>query len=545
MTKTLLLAAAVLAAVPAAAYAQSGNSPIVRDRVDQAPARAPARAAAPSTPAAASPRAAPPAIAPFTVTRVIVEGSTLPAAQIDAATAPFVGQTLDSNGVNRAADAVAAVYDKGPLALYTVLAPEQDFAGGVLRLRAVEGYIVSARIDGDIKGRDMSLARAYIAKITAERPLTRKTLQRYVALMNDISEFNPQVKFTPQPTLGQVQLDITANPKTFRFGVAVNNRGTALLGRTQVQAEASASSILRQGDNTRLTVAFPTDFGRFQYYSVAHSTPLGTDGAMLSGNLGYLRTRPKGFDLRGHAWQGGINASYPWLRRLDRSGYVGIGVDGINADNALFGQQLSEDRVRTARAFASFAKESTKDFFVINGAASAGLGDALGARTLDTFGTELDFKKANGRVGYDRRVAKHVVMRLVAAGQVSGDRLPSSEQFALGGSDFGRAYAAALISGDKAIAGSAELALRPVSGLPQKLSGSELYGFVDGGKVRYRGRYGFPGQTLELGSFGGGGRLNLMGKTELQVEAARAMGNKLAFLDTKETRVIVSVRTLF
>jgi hemolysin activation/secretion protein len=545
MKRGLPLAAALTAvSLTTLAHAQTSTSPVVgQDRPDQNPrttprgeaAAPPAQQAAPNTPT----------VAPFTVTAVRVEGASLPAARIEAVTRRFVGQRVDGEGVNRIADAVAAAYDGGPIALYTVTVPEQDFAGGVLRLAAVEGHITETVIQGEVGNRDMSLVRAYAAKLTAETPLTRRTLQRYLQLIRDIPELNPDVQILPGDKLGEVRLQLTLHPRTFRFGVAVNNRGTALLGRTQVELDAYAYSLFRQGDQTRLTFAAPTKIERFQYYAASHRTPIGANGMTVQANVGYLRTKPAFADLNGHAYSAGLQVSHPVVRSFSDAVYVTLGVDGLNSDNALFGQRLSQDRTRAVRLAASYSHETRDSFFAVSGSGSLGLGDALGGRTLNPMGSELDFAKFNAKAIYNTRLAKHFVVRGVVAGQVSGDRLPGSEQFALGGDEFGRGYEAALISGDKAVAGSLELALRPQSGLPQVLNGSELYGFVDGGRVWYRARFGFPTDRLELASVGGGVRVAIKQKVEFQVEAARGLSNPVFFLDRKDTRVIFAVRSIF
>ena len=99
--------------------------------------------------------------------------------------------------------------------------------------------------------------------------------------------------------------------------------------------------------------------------------------------------------------------------------------------------------------------------------------------------------------------------------------------------------------GDIGLTGSAELAWRPGKILPSALSGSELYGFVDGGKVWVKGRFGFPTNAYDLESAGGGVRLSVASKAVLQLEAARGLTNPVPFLERKDWRLIFTVRTLF
>jgi hemolysin activation/secretion protein len=150
---------------------------------------------------------------------------------------------------------------------------------------------------------------------------------------------------------------------------------------------------------------------------------------------------------------------------------------------------------------------------------SAGL-DAFGARQFDPRLAVSDFIKLNGLAGFNRQFGENFVVRLRSAGQYGGDRLPTSELFALGGPDFGRAFAPASIVGDSGAAGSIELAWRPPA-LPF-FKGSELYGFVDRERTWYRERI-VSAQKFDLASAGFGTRIAISEKMALQLEMARAL----------------------
>ena len=72
-------------------------------------------------------------------------------------------------------------------ALYTLLIPDQTFAGGVVHIVAIEGSIEKVRVD--IAGRPSSRVEAYAAKLEGERPLTRTRLERQISLMRDLPGF--------------------------------------------------------------------------------------------------------------------------------------------------------------------------------------------------------------------------------------------------------------------------------------------------------------------------------------------------------------------
>jgi hemolysin activation/secretion protein len=478
----------------------------------------------------------------FVLRQVVIENSSLPAPDLEAAWRPFVGQSLDTKGLLKVTDALAAVYERRDVAIYTVTIPEQTFTDGVLHVRALEGHVESANIKGPAGGRNRDLVEAYVAQLKAERPLRRSTLERYVSLIRDIPGLNSGMELVNGDGPDGVRLNLELKPRPVLFGMSVNNRGTAYLGRTQVQGDVYLNSLFRQGDMTRLTLAAPTDFEKFQSYAIQHIEPIGSDGLTLSANLSYLRTRPKAAPILGHSTAAGVQMSYPLIRSYNRDSYATVSVDGVDSDNAFLGFTFANDRIRAARGALSYSVHDDRRLAFISGTFSQGI-DGLGAST-DPEIAKLGFRKLNIRGGSSLAVGKSAALRVNFAGQASGNRLPGTEQFALGGDEYGRGYEASVIAGDYGYAGAFEAAYRPQK-LPKGLGGSEAYGFVDGGKVWYRGRFGNETSHARLASGGFGVRAQIKDRIIVQLEAAKPFDNPQPSLDNRPWRGIFSIRTLW
>lgn len=530
---------ALILVTPAPAQAQTSPRGVPAIRPDQLSIPAPVRTVTPR-PAAARKANAP--IQPFLLTKVVVEGSTLPQAILDPAYTPFVGKMADNAALTAVTNAIAAVYVRSDVALYTVLVPEQRFDGGVLRLSVIEGHIGRIEIRGKLRKSRLALLRAYLRPIERERPLRTSTLQRAISLVRDMPGVTAAPAFNQGDGSGAVTLVVPVSEKVVQVAAGINDRGTALLGRTQAQVDVLVNGIVAGGDQLRATVVLPTHTSRFQYYAGSYATPIDANGTSVTGNLSYLRTRPEAIPLQGDATSFGVQITHALIRRYDRNLYVTGGVDGINSNNALFGFTLSNDRVRTLRLGASYTTATKRNQVTLSGTASFGL-DVLGARVVAGQAKQR-FRKINGRVNDSLQIGRSFVLRVNGFGQMTGDDLPSSEQIALGGDEFGRAYEAALISGDRGYAGSAELAWVPSKGLPTALKGSELYLYSDAGRVTYRGRYGGEAVTSRLASFGGGVRMHLVAKTVAQIECVRGLTNPVPYEDRENERVLFSIRSL-
>jgi hemolysin activation/secretion protein len=247
--------------------------------------------------------------------------------------------------------------------------------------------------------------------------------------------------------------------------------------------------------------------------------------------------------VQGHAYSLGAQVSHPLIRGYRRNLYLSASLDGLDSHNAFFGQELSNERTRTLRGALAYSLTTSKSVLLVSGAASLGL-SGLGART-DPGLARKDFRKANLKFAFNHALGSNWVIRLDSAAQITPDLLPASEQFSLGGEEFGRAYEASYLVGDEGYGVSGELAYVITRGLPPGLANSEIYGFVDKGGVRYRGRLGAPTQDLSLASAGGGVRVPVQKHVVVQLEAARGLESPIAGLNGERWKGVFSVKSAF
>ncbi|HEY4125888.1 MAG TPA: ShlB/FhaC/HecB family hemolysin secretion/activation protein [Rhizomicrobium sp.] len=535
----VVVLAALTTSLSCAAWAQVTPFIIDQARPDRAVTK-PARAATPLAPLPAV--AGPPKIAPFVLNRVQIEGSSLPPAILGAAAQPFVGRTVDTKVLGEIAAAVARAYaDRGNIALYTIAVPQQDFAGGTLRLSAIEGYIEHVDLSGDVSGR-LELVTKYSNRLLQEHPLKRTTFQRYISLIRDIPGLSVDPKLLSGSAPGAVRLLLVLSPKTWHVALSADDLGSNPLGRVQAQARASLYGLLREGEETSVTVSVPTQVRLFQYVALSESQPLDDDGTALQGTFGYLRTRPKSPSPSGTAKNLQFLITHPVLRSYDENFYLSGSVDGIDSSNATLGEIVANERIRALRLSGVYSLTSEKSALGLSASLNSGL-DVFGARTTDPALGDVGFKKLVAQASYNRLLGEEWVARLRASAQLAFDRLPVSELYALGG-DFGRAFPTAAAFGDSAIAGSAEIGFRP-SWLPTLLKGSEIFGFADDGGTWYRSRSGFAPLDFHLASAGAGVGLPFHQETKLELEAAHALIGDAPEMSAGGWRFIFALTTAY
>ena len=208
---------------------------------------------------------------------------------------------------------------------------------------------------------------------------------------------------------------------------------------------------------------------------------------------------------------------------------VGIlGFDTINSDEALVGTTISDERTRSIRVR---LRGATDRWFDGVGAFDFGFSRGIGVlgarRGTIAFGCP-NYNKLSLRLTRDQHLPWGFTARAKAAGQYSFERLPGSEQFAFGGLDFGQAFQAVTLTGDRAAAAAIELAHNlPAFANTRFNSGTEAFAFLDWGEV-WNIHTPYFANTNRGSSAGFGLRTKLLGKVTVQAEATRVLVRPIA-----------------
>ncbi|MBO9714410.1 ShlB/FhaC/HecB family hemolysin secretion/activation protein [Sphingomonas sp.] len=509
----------------------SGAVLVDRDRIDRPAQRPTARDQAPKrgTVRVASEGATTP------IRGIRFQGAKAPA-PVARAAQRFLGRTASKETLAELAGSLSQAYARTDVALYTVAIPEQDFASGTVTVLLTEGRLAKASVKDDRPGRH-GLLRKRIAPMLGEAPLSRATFERQVSLMKAIPGLTFETDFADPGADGSLALTVTPKQKRTRFSAGFSNRGIDLLGDGQFDASAEFYGLAVDGDDLKVSASAASDLKRYRYASGTYALPLTASGLTLTASAAWFETRPKGVPLRGTAKLAGVSLGYPVIRSFHRALDVSLGVDGIDSDNAAFGNLIASERTRAVRLGASFTEARDRRTVALGGSLSKGL-DVAGARVTAPL-AETGFLKANGSAFAEQRIGKPLFARVTLAGQYTRDRLPAAERFAVGGSAIGRAFDTGFLTADRGVGVVGELAVRPARKGP--FATSEVYGFADRAWLGILGR-GVPGRTdLAIASAGVGARLRFKDKGEIGLEGARAI-DVPAYLTADGWRVSVSWR---
>jgi len=469
------------------------------------------------------------------IRRVRVVGSTIYSAdELKALYADLLGRETTLQTVYDIARRITAKYGSDGYVLSRAIVPPQELnpKGATVRIQVIEGWVNKVEWPKKLS-RYRDFFSDYAAKITAERPVNIKTIERYLLLANDL----PGLKFITslRPSAmqtGASTLVVEVTEKPLDANARVDNRGTPSRGPYQFLTSATLNNILGQHEALTVSYAGVSPLKQLQYLSGTYKQVLTSEGltAFVNGSYSWGRPGTQALELLEFATRSTVveaGAFYPLVRARERNlTLTGLAFMSDNYSDILE-QPFNVDRLRGLRAKADAdiadSLQGINQFNVtfsqgIEGLGSTNNGNPLASRAAG----RVDFSKIEGTVGRTQPLPARFSAYASLYGQYAGTSLLSSEQCGYGGRFFGRAFDPSQILGDHCWQALGELRydLPTTAQIPQ----AQLYGFSDYGKVYTIEPATGTDASAHGASAGAGLRLALLNNFNTDLQAAKAVG---------------------
>lgn len=439
----------------------------------------------------------------FVTKSVRIEGSTVYSQQdLANLTGPLTNRQISVADLFRLANAITTKYRADGYILSRAIVPAQRFnaATNVVQIIVVEGYISSYKINGYNSSRIVD----YIQRIMSSRPLKASVLERYMLLTNDLPGVHATAVLSPVPnTTGGTLLTLEVTHKLFDGSLSSDNRGTRYVGPDQLYVGGDINIPYGEGRLAFRYVTVPPYPRELQYGEMSYTQPLGSDGLRLTVFGDGFGTHPQYglqlFNTRSFGSSIGASLTYPIIRsretNLEVHGTFDVDTFATHLFSPPYFPPSSDDNLRVLRAGLVYdladAYGGTNLVLLeaaqglpIFGASANGNQRPLPSRP----GELSDFTKLSGQISRVQDlqwIFPGLAVLVAGTMQVAHGPLPASEQFGLGGPNYGRAYDPSDIVGDNGLAGKVELQYTslPPEGLRPLLNSYQLYAFYDVGKA--------------------------------------------------------------
>lgn len=477
---------------------------------------------------------------------VQLQGGTLyPFEQTAALFEPLIGQRVSIAQLLAVTEQITARYRADGYALSYAYLPEQNLLDGQIRVVLVEGYIADYQVNGDL-GAAEPRVRALAQQLTAERPLTLATFERYSTLLAQIPGVPVVARVAPAVTTnGASRMLLEAKRKTFdaTAGFDTDNEDEA-----QVFLTGSARSLTRWGDNLAVSTLVPPGEDREHYLSVEYSQYIHLEGTRLGVSASRYRSEPNDrVTVAGVATEAerdnrryGLVLSHPFILSHSQRLSGNLRLYAVD-DSREFHQSVPggpriaqvDSRIRVLAAELDWQQAKEGRQRAVSAGVYRGL-DAMGAESrVQVVGAgeapvhDLDFTRVRLTGVQSDQYTDLLQGVMSATAYWSADTLPESEQAIFGGQNFARAYPDDQANGDKGWGVGYELnaSFRSDSGWLKLV---QPYAYVDAAKAWFNESSG----RSELSSFALGVRLSDQKHYRVGLEAARPLSDPA--IDTGE-----------
>jgi hemolysin activation/secretion protein len=382
---------------------------------------------------------------------------------LSAAVAEFAGRELGFEGLQRAADVVAAAYRQAGW-IARVYLPEQDVSTGLITLQVVEARFGGVRLEGTPPTRVIAseIEAWFQAHQATGQPLNAHALDRALLLADDLPGVSVAGTLVPGQADGETALVLQTADEPFLYGnIGLDNTGARSTGSHRVSVNLNINSPGGRGELVSLNLLHSkgSDYGR-----VAMTVPVGRDGLRLGVSATSLIYRvidgPVGIEalqIKGRSGSLGLDWSYPLVRARMHNLYVSGGLE-----NKTFYSENTNINPADPKSYADYETNSLRlalsgnhfDSLGGGGANSGSVQWSNGQLTnmqahslLDSIGRS--FNKLNYSISRQQAVTPNHSLLLSLQGQHATRVLDSSEKFYIGGANSVRAYPVSELGGER------------------------------------------------------------------------------------------------
>ncbi|MBT2375132.1 ShlB/FhaC/HecB family hemolysin secretion/activation protein [Pseudomonas fluorescens] len=398
-----------------------------------------------------------------TIRKLQIEGGTIyPLKDVAQVFEPLIGHETNLAQLIEATRSITRRYQQDGYLLSYAFLPDQRFEQGLVRVVLVEGYIKDYQLQGDI-GSVSAYVDKLAEKLKAERPLTRKTFERYTTLMGRIPGVTLQAQVPPPGTTdGGAHMQIQASRKPFTTSMSLNDDNRKGL---QALVTGTSNSQTSMGEQLSVSGLFPPGHDKEHYYRVGYSQFINAEGTQLVLNAERYRADPRsnvlldgGFQLKPHQEvdRYSIGLSHPLIASPTESLTLGTRLYTVDQTTRyqLVGYPQRFDLETDSRALAfeaDWRKANDRQLRILSAGLYQGI-NGLGARTHSDFEgikPDLDFFRLRLAGVQSDKFFDNWQGVMSGALYWSNDTLPDSERAVFGGQNFGRGYPDDQGSGDK------------------------------------------------------------------------------------------------
>jgi len=491
----------------------------------------------------------------FILQKMVIKGSTLyNKDRFSKLFKKYIRKQISLGHVYEIAQTITNMYRHDGYILSKAVVRSQQVDKGIIRIDIIEGFVGKVNIQGDVAG-PRKLLNSYRKILLNSKPLLAKDLERYLLLIDDLPGLSVKSVLTPSEVqLGATDLTLILASKKYDDGSrGVDNPSSKFNRPIQISHITNTNSLLGLYERIGFQAVVTKHIDELRFFNRFYEIPVPSGKAKIYFSTSGSKSQP-GTDLEEFKLKGGspnftLKATHPFIRSRSKNLYANFSFINRNSTKKFLGETDSEDKLRIANLGLSY--DFVDDFrgvnlLSINWSQGFGFSGARekGSPNLSNSEGRSGFTKFSGEVLRLQPLAPTWILLGGVSWQYALDKLLASEQFGLGGSQFGRVYDFSEITGDHGVA--FKLALQKVFEINNAhIRDIKAYTFFDYGTVWNRLKTSTGSSKQDLGSIGLGFRFNLTDRLSGYLELDKHLNRKVSAEENQGSRMFFSLSANF
>jgi hemolysin activation/secretion protein len=490
----------------------------------------------------------------FLLQRMVIKGSTIYGKRrFSRLFRRYLHKRINLEQVYIIAQKITNMYRNDGYILSKAVVPPQKIEGGVVQIDVIEGFVDRVVVQGQVRG-PRRLLKEYRKGLLKSRPLKSRDLERYLLLVDDLPGVSVKSILTPsEHKQGATNLTLILDNKAYGGSLGMDNRGTKFNGPIQANAGVTGNSLLKNYERIGLQGVVTANTDELQFFSGFYEQPISSEGTKLYFSASKSDSVPgadlKDFEVVGESKTFTFKISHPFIRSRAKNLTGTLGYVHRNSTTDILQTLDSEDRLRIVNLGLSYDfVDAYRGVNLVSFNLSKGFdifdSTKTGSANLTRESGHSDFTKISGEMLRLQQLVPSWMLLSSVSWQYAFEKLLASEEFGVGGSQYGRAYDSSEITGDQGIAFKLELQ-RAFQTKKKYLRDLQAYTFFDYGKIWNRIPTSTGLETEDLFSMGLGVRFNVTEKLSGYLEWDKPLDQEVSAEGNKDGRFFFSLSARF
>ncbi len=409
---------------------------------------------------------------------------------------PYIGKLMSFQDIQRLALHIEMAYRSEGYILVQVILPPQEITlkTGYIRFQVVSGKINRVIFIGDAPGGAAAQLEAYAKTIEVQDPISYHSIDRFLILANNLPGIDVSATLIADKNVsGAADLVVRIKRGKVSAFINVNNRGSQSIGPYQSSIGASMYDFIGADALSATISTTPNTIKELQYGDLSYDIIVGPWATEINPEINRTNTTPgsnlASLQMTGVSTKYSLSVNQPLYSSTPAALTLQTTLYHVDTQNNLYNNstilyQDSSSAFTLGLNYQGVFLHSYHDITVSATKGFTGFGTPSSFEYPSVENATPSFTKLNwlSRDSYYFTSAWNITTAIEA--QYTNDILVSSEQIGFGGAEFGQAFPAYIISGNKGIMGA--VALHYEMPLFANFTQLSPYIFYDAGAVDYQ-----------------------------------------------------------